>query len=525
VDPRLITGHAEVTADPSRPLGDPAALSTGERLRVLYEVGRRILEPREPGEIVETVLRSLVATLAPEQACVLSLADDGRLEPLAQHGLDLGPDPGKWPLSRSVLQRVRDSGLALLASDVRSDDRFESSGSAQRLGIRSVLCVPLGPVPIRGLIYLDRRGEGECFSREDLEFLTALAAYVSPVLRRAEEYAGTARALALSDERRRLLEGELLRHRIVGRSPALLAAYDTVRRFASRGARVLLRGETGTGKELFARAYAENSPRPAGPYVPVPIPALAPGLIESELFGHVRGAFTEATRDKKGRLELADGGLLFLDEVGDIDSAVQPKLLRFLDSGELFRVGDTQARVVDALVVSATNRPLERDVERGGFRADLLARLGHVVHLPPLRERPDDIPPLVEHFLARHGRGEPARAFSPSALERLQAYSWPLNVRELQQVVERAVCLVDRPSIEADDLGPELLPKQSRSATAGAALPGPLREVTDDAARRHILRTLEYTGGNRRRAIEILEISPDTFYRRLLELGIGRKGT
>jgi DNA-binding NtrC family response regulator len=453
---------------------------------------------------------------------VLSLADDGRLEPLAQHGLDLGPDPGKWPLSRSVLQRVRDSGLALLASDVQGDVRFEASGSAQQFDIRSVLCVPLGPAPVSGLIYLDRRGDGRGFSREDLEFLTALAAYVSPVLRRAQEYVGATRALELSDERRRLLEGELLRHRIVGRSPALLAAYEAVCRFARRGARVLIRGETGTGKELFARAYAESSPRPEGPYVPVPIPALAPGLIESELFGHVRGAFTEATRDKKGRLELADGGLLFLDEVGDIDIAVQPKLLRFLDSGELFRVGDTQPRTVDALVVSATNRPIEREVESGGFRADLLARLGHVVHLPPLRARPDDIPVLVEHFLAQHDRGEPKRAFSATALERLQAYSWPLNVRELQQVVERAVCLVDRAVIEADDLGPELRPKHPRPP-ADVGPPGPLREVTDEAVRRHILRTLEYTGGNRRRAIEILEISPDTFYRRLQELGIVRK--
>ena len=165
-----------------------------------------------------------------------------------------------------------------------------------------------------------------------------------------------------------------------------------MRRFAKSGARVLLRGETGTGKELFARAYAAHTPRPNGSYVPVTIPALAPTLVESELFGHVKGAFTEAARDKKGRLEIADGGVLFLDEVGDIDPAVQTKLLRFLDSGELFRVGDTQPRQVDALVVSATNRPLERDVEQGRFRADLLARLGHTVAIPPLRERGEDVP-------------------------------------------------------------------------------------------------------------------------------------
>jgi transcriptional regulator with GAF, ATPase, and Fis domain len=178
----------------------------------------------------------------------------------------------------------------------------------------------------------------------------------------------------------------------VGRSAALLAAYDAVRRVARQGARVLLRGETGTGKELFARAYASHTPRRTGHYVPVPVPALAPGLVESELFGHVKGAFTEAGRDKKGRLEIADGGVLFLDEVGDIEPAVQAKLLRFLDSGELVRVGDNEVRKIDALIVSATNRLLERDVEESRFRADLLARLGHVVSIPALRQRREDIP-------------------------------------------------------------------------------------------------------------------------------------
>src|SRR6185436_20904188 len=161
----------------------------------------------------------------------------------------------------------------------------------------------------------------------------------------------------------------------------LLAAYDMVKRLAGGGARVLLRGETGTGKELFARAYAANSGRATRPYVPVPIPALAPTLVESELFGHVRGAFTEATRDKKGRLEVAHGGVLFLDEIGDIEPPLQVKLLRFVDSGELFRVGENEPRRVDALVVSATNRPLEKDVEAGRLRGDLLARLGHAIEI------------------------------------------------------------------------------------------------------------------------------------------------
>jgi len=245
--------------------------------------------------------------------------------------------------------------------------------------------------------------------------------------------------------------------------------------------------------------------------------------VESELFGHVRGAFTEATRDKKGRLELADKGVLFFDEVGDVEPAIQTKLLRFLDSGELFRVGDTQSRRVDALVVSATNRPLEKDVEGGRFRGDLLARLGHVIQVPPLRERPDDVPLLVEHFLRRYDRGQ--KSLTDDALAVLRAHRWPFNVRELQQVVERTVCLVDK-----DVIGPEDLPEYLRQGAAASAplapgRPVPLRVVVEEAERRHLLSVLEHTGGNRRKAIEILGIAPETFYRRLEEYGVHKKGS
>jgi DNA-binding NtrC family response regulator len=285
---------------------------------------------------------------------------------------------------------------------------------------------------------------------------------------------------------------------------------------------VLLRGETGTGKELFARAYAAESGRPARGWVPVPIPALAPTLVESELFGHVRGAFTEATRDKKGRLEMADQGVLFLDEIGDVEAALQTKLLRFLDSGELFRVGDTAARRVDALVVSATNRPLEKDVEVGRFRADLLARLGHTVVIPPLRERPGDVPLLVEYVLSRVDRGSVRHRFVPEALDLLQRHHWPFNVRELQQVVERAVCLVD-----GEEVRPEHLPEYLRQGAGSPPVSGgsvrPLREVVEETERAHVLRTLEHTGGNKRRAIELLGISPETFYRRLEAWGLHRR--
>ncbi len=512
--------NTEATRDPGEPLGSTALGK--ERLLALYRISRDLLAERAPGAVIERILSAALDALAPERGCLLALDPSGIPRSLASRGLDLGPEPDRWPISLSVVRRVAETGLAVLASDIRGDASFKGAASVHRFRIRSVLAVPLGPRPPRGVLYLDTQAAERAFSAEDLDFATALGVHAALVLDRVEEHARTTEALARSDERLDLVQAELLRHEIVGRSPALLQAYDALRRFARAGARVLLRGETGTGKELFARAYAAESGRPARGWVPVPIPALAPTLVESELFGHVRGAFTEATRDKKGRLEMADQGVLFLDEIGDVEPALQTKLLRFLDSGELFRVGDTAARHVDALVVSATNRPLEKDVESGRFRADLLARLGHVLVIPPLRERPEDVPLLVEHALSRVDRGPVRHRFASETLDLLQRHHWPFNVRELQQVVERAVCLVDGEEVRPEHL-PDYLRHEAASAPSPAGPPRPLREVVEEAERAHVLRTLEHTGGNRRRAIEILGIAPETFYRRLEAWGLHRR--
>ncbi len=518
--------HTEASLDPRQPLAAPSPDLAAARLLALYEIGRQLLEQREPGQVIRRILEALVAQLKPDRACVLGIGADGRYRSLSTHNLDLDHPEELWPLSRSVLRHVLDTGLAVLASDVRRDTQFGETESVQRFRIRSVLCVPLGRDPAKGLIYLDTRSDLRPFRRDDLEFLTAAALLASLVLERAEEQLQISEALQVTGERLEALETELLRHQIVGRCPSLLKAYDDLRRFARSGARVILRGETGTGKELFARAYAEHSDRFGGPYVPVTIPALAQSLVESELFGHVRGAFTEATRDKKGRLELADRGILFLDEVGDIDPAIQTKLLRFLDSGELHRVGDTSARRIDVRVVSATNRPIEKDVESGRFRADLLARLGHTIEIPPLRERAADIPLLVEHFLARYHRGPGRKVFADETIDLLKRHRWPFNVRELQQVVERAVCLVDRETVLPADL-PDYVRREAATALPAISADGPplpLRDVIHQTEKAHILRALEYTKGNKRRAMDLLQLAPETFYKRLEEFGLHKRG-
>jgi two-component system response regulator AtoC len=340
------------------------------------------------------------------------------------------------------------------------------------------------------------------------------------VLRKAEE------RLRLSRENRRL-RSELAKgfriENFIGSSPALQEMLRQVRRVAPTKTTVLLTGESGTGKELVARALHELSPRAAMPFVAVNCGAIPAELLESELFGHVRGAFTDASRDKKGLAAEADGGTLFLDEIGELPLALQVKLLRFLEDEQVRRVGDTRSERVDVRVVAATARDLARAVKEGQFREDLFYRLNVVnVRLPALRERPDDVPALVEHFLAKYRRlrpEEPLTGVSPQALEVLRAHRWPGNVRELEHAVERAVVLADGPLVQEDDL-----PDEVRAAPAPAALE-PGRDLSVKRAFRSleeqfIRAALDRTGGNRTRAAELLDLSYRALLYKIKEYGI-----
>lgn len=523
----------EETLIPGKVLSDPdsAAVADSDRLLTIYRIGRQLVEQREPQEVIETIHDALIQHLQPDHSCLLGVSRTGALRPLASHQLDLTKKEKYWKLSRTACRRVIESGLSVLMADPDEDGGVGDAESVDSFSIRSIICVPLAQNPVRGLIYLDNRGLSRGFKREDLEFVTALSLLTAPLIRRTRELVRNYDALQSSNERLELLETHLRRYQLVGTAPSLVSAYEKIVRLAMAGASVCLRGETGTGKELFARAYAENSDRKGKPYVPVPIPALAPTVIESELFGHVKGAFTEARQDKKGRFEVADGGVLFLDEVGDIEPALQTKLLRFLDSGELYRVGDTQARHVDVYVVSATNRPLEKLVEEGRFRGDLLARLGHRVDLPALRERQEDIPTLIEHFAAMFDRGPEKKTFAQETLDLLTSYRWEFNVRQLRQVVQSVICLSDDDVIRPEHL-PDFVREHTPVATstgetdiAGGGEPRPLKAVMEEFERAHILRALDFTQGNKRKAIELLKMSPDTFYKRLEQFGLHKKGS
>lgn len=488
-----------------------------DRLRLILDLHRGLSGPQAGAAGLSSALSELRTALDADRVALIGRDRSGHLDVRFQ--LPEPNDPLEASFSQTAIDRALEGGEALLATDIDDGSELGGAASVQRFKIRSLLAVPFGGTPPDGVIYLDSRTERKRFSSEDLDFAAAAAFYLGTAWKRAEEMVQLSGELSRSNERLAILESDLKRYQIVGRSEALLKAFDEMRRFAKAGLRVVLRGETGTGKEVFARAFASESSRATKPFVPVNIPALAPTVVESELFGHVRGAFTEAVRDKPGRLEIADGGVLFLDEIGEIDPTIQAKLLRFLDSGESFRVGDTRARRVDVLVVSATNRAIEKAGAQNSFRADLFARLGQVVRLPSLRERPEDIPPLIQHFL--ESRGETQRRFSKEALDAMTRYPWPLNIRELRHVVERSLALVDGPVIDFDDLPVEVRLGEGRVASPDAS--GALRtlkEVVQAAEREHFRLVLAHTKGQRRKAIAILGIAPETFYKRLTEYGL-----
>ena len=329
---------------------------------------------------------------------------------------------------------------------------------------------------------------------------------------------------------------------MIGESERIKRVLEIVREWAQSDSTILITGETGTGKDLLARAIRALSPRKDRAYVVVNCATIPDNLFESELFGHVRGAFSGAMRNRKGLAQEADGGTLFLDEVGEMPIEVQPQLLRFLETGEIRPIGQNKSIRIDARVIAATNRDLAGMISRGEFREDLFYRLNVLpIELPPLRERREDLPRLAVHFLERYAKrlGRPVLEISKRAMQMLQAYDWPGNVREVENVIERGVMLA-----RGTELRPEHLMMPGRAGLEGLASPGgagtqtpsgALRALEDQPAtdeatgdllslaeveRRHILGVLKACGGNQKKASTVLGISKSTLWRKLKEYGI-----
>ncbi|HEV3470660.1 MAG TPA: sigma-54 dependent transcriptional regulator [Pyrinomonadaceae bacterium] len=309
---------------------------------------------------------------------------------------------------------------------------------------------------------------------------------------------------------------------LVYRSPAMEGLVALAETAARADSTVVITGESGTGKDVLARFIHARSARADSPLIAVNCAALPESLFESEFFGHERGAFTGATATKRGLIEAADSSTLFLDEVGEMPAQTQVKLLHFLEEGRFRRVGSTRDRAADVRVIAATNRNLADDVQAGRFRADLFYRLNVIsLHIPPLRQRREDIPALVEHFLSlnRERFNRPALDLSEEARHRLAAYDWPGNVRELRNALERAAALAASDTIEAAQLLPALAARADSAAPAAPANGAPV--TLEQLERQHILRVLEEAGGNRERAAALLGISARTLYRKLREYETG----
>jgi len=324
---------------------------------------------------------------------------------------------------------------------------------------------------------------------------------------------------------RREVEKEYSFENIVSTSQCMLEIFSLIKKVAEYKSTVLITGESGTGKELVAKAIHYNSDRASGPFVPINCGAIPDNLLESELFGHVKGSFTDATRSRKGLLEEAHGGTVLLDEIGELPKFLQVKILRFLQESEIRRIGDTKTLKVDVRVIAATARDLAKEVERGTFREDLYYRLNVIsVHLPPLRERKMDIPALVRHFIAKYNEklGTSVEEISKEALRALMAYNWPGNVRELENAIERAMVLSAGPRIEIDHL-----PEAVLGARDSGGVPLPLdtnelsiKKATQAIEKDLIVKALQKTNRNRTHAARLLEISHRTLLYKIEEYGI-----
>jgi histidine kinase len=452
------------------------------------------------------------------------------------------------PLAQGVVRYVRRTRQDVAIADASADERFAGLAREGRT-TQSVLCVPVAHQGrLSGILYLQHALSG-AFTPARTEMVRVLAAQAAIALANAqlfEEMKGEVERRAAAERALRdaLGEVEALKNRlqaenvylqeeigtqhnfneIVGRSPALLDALRRVERVAPTDSTVLILGETGSGKELVARAVHNRSRRNDRPLVKVNCGAIAPGLVESELFGHVKGAFTGAIDKRIGRFELANGGTIFLDEISELPLEAQVKLLRVLQEQEFEPVGSSRTIRVSVRVIAATNRNLEQAVQDGRFRADLLYRLNvFPIEIPPLRERVTDIPLLAGFFLSRISRtlGKPLHGVSVRSMEQLQQYSWPGNVRELQNVLERAAILAEGPIVNLEATLTTRPSSRSDAATPAA------RANLDDVQREHILRVLKSTGGvveGSRGAAVILGVHPNTLRSRMKKLGIHPAG-
>ena len=417
-------------------------------------------------------------------------------------------------VSRTVARQVLEQGIAMLGSDVPGSSELREVESLKESQVRSLLCVPLTVFQrVIGCIYLDSDSLSSRLTEEHLQLVTAIAGISAVALENAR------RLQWLEQENERLTIEISQERSLVGEGARMKEVYQFLKRVAPTESTVLIEGESGTGKELAARALHRNSPRSGKPFVAINCSAIPESLLESDLFGHERGAFTGAASLKRGRLEVADGGVVFLDEIGELAPTLQVKLLRVLQEREFERVGGTQTIKVDIRLIAATNCNLTQAVHDGKFRQDLYYRLAVLkITMPTLRDRRDDIPMLVRHFVQKHAKRckVKPRPISREALACLQNYDWPGNVRELENAIERALVLGSSDMILPEDLPESLLEGTPPPEMTEAKYHAAVKELKKQL----ILDAVEQTQGSYADAARILGVHPNYLHRLIRNLGL-----
>jgi Nif-specific regulatory protein len=496
---------------------------SSQKIQKLIEINSSINgDYSDPNEQLQQILESAMHLTSGESASILlaneengSLRFEVAIGPKGAEVMDFTLKPGE-----GIAGWVSQNNRSLIVNDVDEDSRFYANISKQ-IGYRtrSILAVPMR-VWNRciGVIEIINKSDSEHFSEEDRQWLEIFANQAALAIINSQ---------ARSRDRMRIreLEGRGDRHSdgikpLIYRSSAMQKVIDMIGKIAGSEASVLIHGESGVGKELAAEQIHDRSPRSGGPLVRINCPSIPEQLLESELFGHVKGAFTDANADRPGKIEAARGGTLFLDEIGDISPGVQAKLLRVLESGKYEPLGSNQIKTADVRIVAATNKELEKAVQNGDFREDLYYRLNVIpLYIPPLRRRQEDIPILSEYFLGEISRetNKSIEGFSTEAFEQLRHYSWPGNIRELRNAVERAVVLCSESLIR-----PEHLHLAGDSFTGELFLGKSLKDSLN-LFKKHLIRsTLLENNWNQTTAAEKLDIQRTYLSRLIKELGIER---
>jgi len=485
-------------------------------LNVLVRVSKAVNSVRGLEALEKQVLES-VLEIAPAGRAAILLCDRGfeSLDECTVFGWDrrTGANP-TVQVSRTIVSQVLKEGVAILCNDLPATQTFADTESVMARHIRSVLAVPLEVFDrILGVIYMDASDPDVRFDEDHLQLLTAIGSIAAFALDNAR------RMDWLEGENRRLQAEMNVEYNMVGESQRMRDVYQFIGRVAKMDSTVLISGESGTGKELVARAVHRNSSRAHMPCVAINCAALAESLLESELFGHEKGAFTGAIVQKKGKLEVAEGGTVFLDEIGELAPLMQAKLLRVLQEREFERVGGTRTIKLNVRLITATNRDLETEVKAGRFREDLYYRLNVVsLRMPSLRDRRSDISLLASYFAAKSAKrsNRPVLGISPQARACLLNYDWPGNVRELENAIERAVVLGSSELILPEDLPESILEKAEPASSAVNAFHDAVRE----AKKQLIINALEQAHGNYTDAARLLGLHPNYLHRLVRNLSL-----